>query len=180
MLGQEGVEAPNLMPLNLDNPECEIEGIRINLGSGDDIKPNFLNVDLYDETADASWDAKNMPLNDRSVAQIISYQTFEHMEIDEVPLVLRECHRVLKPKGNIIIVVPDIVNLCERVVADPDDEYATVRIYGNQTHPGQFHKSAFTPKKLYYLLGKAGFRFIKIALFSDDSGLRSIYAEAQK
>lgn len=179
--------APNANPqekvdevvVNMEHPDCEAEGIRLNIGSGTDIKEDYLNVDRYAQKADANWDMRELPLNDDSVAQIICYQTLEHISQNDVFPTLKEWYRVLKPRGNVIITVPDIVSICQQVVDNPEDDWVLARVYGTQAHDGQFHKSGFTPKKIGNMLGRAGFTSTKVAYFEKD-GHRHIYVESVK
>ncbi|MCG3204072.1 MAG: hypothetical protein KCHDKBKB_00775 [Elusimicrobia bacterium] len=181
-LGQEGI-APDKntsFDINFNDPKQLVPGIRLNIGCGNDIKPNFINVDPFDKHADAPWNATDLPLNDDSVAQIICYQTVEHFSVREAVQFFDEAFRVIKTGGNLIINVPDMINLCERFLKDPEDDYTLTRVYGSQWQPGQFHKSGWTPKRLFTLLGQAGFRFIKVAYFNEVNGCRNIYVDATK
>lgn len=54
-------------------------------------------------------DATNMPFDTQSFDKIFSISTLEHIQKDEA--VLKECHRILKPNGSIVISVPQKSNL---------------------------------------------------------------------
>jgi len=179
-IDQETVTVKGHWSYNLNNPPVKVPGIRLNIGSGVDYKPDFLNIDKYNKTADADWDIVHLPLRDNSVAQIISYAVLEHLPQLEILPILKEWCRVLKPNGNVVVVVPDMVSACQRFINNPDDDYALVRIYGHQADKGQFHKSGFTPKKLFTLFGCAGFRSIGISYFDEKNKVRNILVEAIK
>jgi len=178
-LGQESAKVADFT-INLTNPEPKVKGIRLNIGSGVDYKPDFLNIDKYDPTADADWDIAHLPLRDNSVAQITCYSTLEHLPQGEIQILIKEWHRVLKTDGTVVATVPDIVGACERLLKDPEDDWALARIYGHQANEGQFHKSGFTPKRLYKYFGSAGFRRIGIAYFEEDNKVKNIFIEAVK
>ncbi len=166
--------------LNLADPPCNLEGIRLNLGCGSDYKPKFLNVDKYDTHADANWDlTERLPLNDCSVAQIIAYETLEHLPMHKMLEVLTDWNRVLKPQGKVFAVVPDILSACKNVLEHPEDDWYLAVLYGNQSHDGQFHKNSFTPRRLFKLFGYAGFRTIGTAFIAYGS-TQEIYIEATK
>lgn len=179
-LGLETSSISEVLNINLADPEVKIPGIRLNIGSGADYKPGFLNVDKYDHSADANWDIVSLPLCDNSVAQIVCCSVLEHLPQAEVPKILQEWHRVLKLRGDLVLTVPDIVNACERIIKDPEDDWAISRMFGTQATEGQFHKSAYTPKRLFKYLGAAGFIEIGIAYFDEPNGVRHMYARAQK
>lgn len=177
-----GVESTEVKPATYDlkNPPVYVDGLKLNLGSGRDYRKGYINIDKYDSTADLVADITNLPFSDNSVAQIYSSETLEHISRDEIPMVLKECHRVLKMGGNLVLVVPDMVAACERFLANPEDDWQLARIYGSQNHAGQFHKWGFTPKRLFKMLGEAGFVSTGVAYFKEDNGVRNLFAEAFK
>ncbi len=166
--------------LNLADPPCTLEGIRLNLGCGSDYKPKFLNVDKYDLHADANWDlTERLPLNDNSVAQIIAYETIEHLPMSKLLDILTDWNRVLKPRGKVLAVLPDILSACKNVIEHPEDDWYLAVLYGNQSHEGQFHKNGFTPRRLFKLFGYAGFRTIGTA-YINYGNVEEIFVEATK
>ena len=81
--------------------------IRLNLGCGKrDIKPNWLNCDYQaGPGVDMILDLTDpLPFDDNSVDHIYLSHVLEH--IFTWPKTLKECHRILKPKGTIFIKVP--------------------------------------------------------------------------
>jgi len=166
--------------INLDNPPVYVEGLKLNIGSGIDYKKGYINVDKYDNSADARWDIHDMPLHDNSVAQIVAYQVMEHLSKAYVTQVLKEFYRILKPQANFIMTIPDIISACQRVVNDPSDTWALAHIYGNQTHEGQFHKWGWTSVTMGGELAFAGFRRIKAFIYDSPLGIKEIWLEAIK
>ena len=53
-----------------------------------------------------------------SVDAIYSAHNIEHVFPHEVPIVLREFHRVLKDDGMVVLVCPDLQSVCQAVVDD--------------------------------------------------------------
>lgn len=182
--GQEKMEMKeqkNVNEIIIDtNKEAPCSGLKLNLGCGKDYKQGYINIDKYDTTADANWDIEHIPLNDRTAAQVICSDFLEHLPHNQVLSVLIELHRILKKEGRLIIVVPDLVGLCERVMKDPENEWSLAQLYGHQQHEGQFHKTGFTVKRLSNLLGFAGFDKLTLAYYASMDGLKSIYCEAYK
>lgn len=162
------------------NKEAPCAGLKLNLGCGKDYKQGYINIDKYDYNADANWDINHLPLNDRCIAQVICSDVLEHLSHDQVLPVLKELFRVLKLESRLIIIVPDLVGLCEHVIKDPEDEWRLAQLYGHQQHEGQFHRTGFTIKRLTNLLGFAGFNRILLAHYIAIDGLKSIYCEAYK
>ena len=162
------------------NKEAPCYGLKLNLGSGKDYKEGYINIDKFDSSADANWDIEHIPLHDRTVAQVVCSDFLEHLPHNQVLPILKEINRLLKQQGRLIIIVPDLVKLCERVANNPEDEWSLAQLYGHQQHEGQFHKTGFTVKRLSNLLGFAGFDNLTLAYYPSKDGLTSIYCEAYK
>lgn len=79
-------------------------------------------------------DAQNIPLPDRSVDLIVSFETIEHLENPEK--FIQECRRVLSPKGCLIISTPD------------------KEVYQSQNSHNNFHVNEFTRNEFTKLLQK--------------------------
>ena len=80
---------------------------KLHFGSGADIKPDFINIDM-DGRADIFLDARNsLNIPDGSIEYIYSSHFVEHLEHDDLLAHLRECHRILRPDGVLRLGVPD-------------------------------------------------------------------------
>jgi len=85
-----------------------IDPIRIDLGSGPSKRDGYIGIDLS-PNADIQWDLrKGLPLDDNVISEIRSDHFFEHLELREIIVLLKECHRVLKPGGRLDFSVPHI------------------------------------------------------------------------
>ena len=109
---------------------------------------------------------------DRSVDAIYSAHNIEHVFAHEVPLVLGEFLRVLKPQGFLVITCPDLQTVCALVAEDKltDTAYNSPAgpitpldiLYGHGAalaagHLYMAHKCGFTLKTLAAALTRAGF-----------------------
>lgn len=82
----------------------------VNIGVGSYGKPGWINLDVYPaEGVNCVYDCrKSLPFPDNSVKGIFSEHFFEHLDyVEEVPLFLQECYRVLQHQGVIRLIVPD-------------------------------------------------------------------------
>jgi hypothetical protein len=98
--------------------------LKLNLGSGPNVKPGWLNIDLFDPRADLQLDlCEHWPFPDGGVSHIYSEHVFEHFEFhDEVPHFLSESLRVLQPGGLFDVGVPD-AEWPLHAYGNPDDPY---------------------------------------------------------
>lgn len=78
----------------------------INLGCGNRPMENFVNVDYYNKKyADVIADLnKRLPFENESADLIYSDNVFEH--IDNLILLVKECHRVLRKGAHLVVRVP--------------------------------------------------------------------------
>ncbi len=86
--------------------------MRLNLGSGTNLKPNFINVDMLDIKADnyIKLDlSEGLPVfkDDRKPDLIISEHAVEHLTWEEGQTLLKSCYRELTEGGEIHLCLPD-------------------------------------------------------------------------
>ncbi len=82
-----------------------VDGIAINLGSGQDDYDGFVNIDLGSyKPVDIVADLKDIPFNDNSVELVASNSVLEH--IYDFQKVIDEVYRILTPTGYFYLCVP--------------------------------------------------------------------------
>ena len=84
-------------------------GLRLHLGCGDNVKADWLNVDLH-PAADLRLDVRRRwPFPDGCAREVYAEHLFEHLAWpDEGGHFLAEAHRVLRPGGTLRLSVPDL------------------------------------------------------------------------
>lgn len=139
--------------------------VRLNLGSGKDYIPGWVNVDIeksyhVDVVADLS---KPFPFQDASVDEILASDILEHFTKESGLNFLRECYRVLKPGGTITIRTHNIDQIFSQF--KNDKEVLIHFLYGETSETGVFgaHKFAYTEKSMQKVLKKIGFLLSSIA-----------------
>src|SRR5262245_46612289 len=92
--------------------------VKLHLGCGGERWQDFLNVDLYPEephvvdmsrhgcVADVFADIRNLGLPNQSVDQIFTSHTLEHFTRWETIRMLKDWHRMLKKRGELVIEMP--------------------------------------------------------------------------
>ena len=155
-----------------------------------------MNIDIYDNPGVKGYlkgDAKNIPLPSDSVDYIIMDQVLEHIAMSDVVPVLYEIRRVLKVGGRCVIMVPDFEGAVKQWLAVDHNgsfnpqvyHYFSEVIYGNQNHPGEFHKTPMCAGYLHFVLGMVGLKKNHIIFFPENGeipnypGIRPYSKEAR-
>jgi predicted SAM-dependent methyltransferase len=128
-----------------DEPE-----IRLNIGAGKKNIEGYIPIDIKD-----GIDARKLPYPDESVAEVYASHVLEHFGFKEVPEVLAEWARVLKPGGLMRISVPDREKVEERRT-DANSSLMDRILMGGQTDEHDYHKSIYTEATLRRAMNKAG------------------------
>lgn len=162
--------------------------MRLNLGCGSDIREGYVNVDLHERPGVFAADLSQIPWqwSDRSADEVMMLDFLEHFEIRKSRSIIKECARIIRPGGSLVVQVPDMeiccaavlyqggipCNVCGKIMPPGGDyegclgcgtdwvdvaEAAMKRMYGGQDFVGNYHLAGFTKNSLYGLLGSCGF-----------------------
>ena len=115
----------------------------LNFGCGSTFHPAWFNIDIASSSPEVrEYDIrKNLPYPNAKFDACYSSHVLEHLKQDEAQKLLVECYRVLKPKGIIRIVVPDLesivrdyLNVVEQVnsgikEAEPNYNWMMLELY---------------------------------------------------
>jgi predicted SAM-dependent methyltransferase len=148
----------------------------LHVGCGTAVKSGWLNVDFY--PMHASVVAVNLRrglrfLPDASIDFIYHEHFLEHLPLSAARVLLRECHRVLRPGGRMRVSVPDLEEHVRRYLAGgtgQDERFADYRsaFFGEPLlqSPGELlnlamrgweHQYLYDQRDLEHMLAKAGF-----------------------
>jgi predicted SAM-dependent methyltransferase len=154
--------------------------MKINLGSGARPLAGFVNVDALPDAPGVDVVARidsGLPFDDGVADLIYAAHILEHFPHGEVPAILAEWRRVLRPGGQLLVAVPDLDVIAGLLVSrrgwfTPPNAPWVGLIYGGQKDEYDFHKTGFTAPYLAHLLQKAGFGTVrKVDRFLDvDAG----------
>lgn len=137
--------------------------LRLNLGCGFDVRPGFVNIDLFsDDDRVVGMDVRKLNLPDSSADLVLASDILEHFSHREVDSVLMEWARVLKPGGEIIIRCPSLKLQAKAYTSGAwDADAASFMIFGGQSNPGDFHCIAFDENSIGKHLTNAGFEILQ-------------------
>lgn len=96
---------------------------KLQVGSGPNVLPGWLNTCKNPERPGVFFldITKPSPFENNTFDYVFSEHMIEHMSYPEGLMMLRECHRIMKPGGRIRISCPDI-NFLIRLANNPTDQ----------------------------------------------------------
>jgi predicted SAM-dependent methyltransferase len=117
-----------------------------------------LRVDIREDVhPDYRCDLRKTPFANHEFDIVFSSHTLEHFARTEVPEVLDEWTRIMKPDGELRFVLPNIKWAAKHIMNDEIDKDVLNVLYGAQTYDENFHKMGFTPQIVEQLLVERGF-----------------------
>lgn len=153
-------------PHTLDIPEG---GLRISLGCGRHTLDGWFCVDLQQNSQatralDMVSDIKKLALPDGCASQILVVHAFEHLYRFECDDALKEWKRLLRPKGLLVMEMPDLLKCCKNILENRkgpkhEDQFGLWGLFGDYTtnDPTMVHKWGHTFISIKPLLEKHGF-----------------------
>jgi predicted SAM-dependent methyltransferase len=132
--------------------------VRLDIGAGTDPHgPGWTTVDAY-TGADVKAQMWALPFHDGAVDEIWSSHALEHVALADIAPTLSEWFRVLRPGGKATIQVPDLDYAARYWLDHPGEPWALALLFGNQAHPGEFHRTGWNLSTFRADLLTAGFR----------------------
>ena len=191
--GEENVDFDYILlrdQLKLRIPdELRKKKLKLNLGSGSQKLPGFINIDKYDERADYQLSVQELDLNRGSCEHITAYHFLEHLDILEYEQVINKIKFLMCPGGILEITVPNLAECCRCLVENAEEDnsmrhWFISTIYGRQVSGGeidfgQFHKNGFVISRLIADLSFYGFEILDTQLYNDND-TPSIRIKAKK
>lgn len=170
--------------------------VKLNLGSGMNIKRGFINVDLYDPEeiknhtgicVNSTWkkgmtyiqaDIRALPFKNNSADYVEMFEVLEHIPFRQTVEVLKEIRRVMKKGAKLYLHTPNFDGLVRDWldIAMGKFDYPTYlnvieTLFGNQLANGEFHNAPFNPQLMNYYLVEAGFKQGKMEVIRKGSPL---------
>lgn len=135
--------------------------VRIHVGCGDVVAAGFINVDArpLPHVHFVKHDISSLPMFSNEYADLVYMcHVLEHVTHLELPKVLAEARRILKPGGVLRLSVPDFERILEiyRATGNSIPEIEQP-LMGGQAYGENFHRSVFNERHLTGLLLAAGF-----------------------
>lgn len=139
--------------------------MKLLIGSGVSKLDGYKTVDLF-VPADYNFNLEEpIPLEEKSVEEIIGYHVIEHLDHRKVVDAVRSWQRVLIPGGKLLLEFPDLDAVIQWYHQEQSNK-ALEWLFGTHDRPGQVHKWGYTKESMKALLVAAGFTESTI-LFTD-------------
>jgi len=136
------------------------DNLCLHLGCGWKHFDGYVNVDLrITDATDVICSIIDLPWPDNSAAVIESYHVIEHISHQKIRNALKEWHRVLKPRGRLVLECPHFDKAVQEYLSG--NENRLMNIFGQQRFDGDIHLYGFNPERLTRLLEEIGFKKIK-------------------
>lgn len=134
--------------------------LKLHLGSGDKYWPGFVNLDKYSSRADVHCEGTHLPHQPNTADELHAIHLLEHFHRLEAENALREWYRVLKPKGKLVLELPSLDKMAQRIVnGETNLRFTLLGLYGDprETKPGMAHQWGWSMKELEMVLSDVGF-----------------------
>lgn len=126
---------------------------------------DVLTVDIRDDAKpDYRADLRKLPFASNEFDVVYSSHVLEHFPRADVGNVLDEWIRILKPDGEMRLVLPNLAWAAERIKEGVVDNDVLNVLYGAQSYGENFHQVGFTPETLNTMLKERGFKRVDFAL----------------
>lgn len=135
--------------------------IKLNLGCGTEKLLGYVNIDVEKKCKpDVLCDFTAQKLPFKGVSEIVLFHTIEHINKKLHSRILRECWRVLKPDGRIIISYPEFLKCVKnwRTNYRGMKEFWEHTIFGRQLYPSDFHVCIMHTPDFLDVLKDCGFK----------------------
>lgn len=139
--------------------------MKLHLGCGHRYLPGYQHIDIQDgENIHIQCDIKNLSefIHSSTVTEIYACQVLSYFSREELPQVLSEWYRVLKPGGRLRLSVPDFSVLCKFYNAGLSLDWLIGTLYGRCKINNQYiyHKTTFDCHSIIKILNENKFKNI--------------------
>ena len=148
-----------------------MDGIKLHLGCGNRHIKNYINVDIQkSDSVDVVADIMDLPYPNNSVSLIYACSVLEHFGKNNklsffrntcYEDILKYWYKILKPKGEIYIGVPNFEAVCKEYLENKNLNILLGFLVGGQKNEEDLHGMVFDFSTLSKVLSNIGFKNIQ-------------------
>lgn len=148
--------------------------LKLNVGSGEDYREDFINIDVVDvstiegfpelKAPDVMASARALPFRGEIFDEVYMSEVIEHIERQYMMPIFDEMWRVLKPGGEFYLSFPDFMECFKGWIENRHGarwEGFTPTIFGRQAHKGDYHVNPVELQDAITKLFNSGFGRLK-------------------
>lgn len=106
-------------------------------------------------------EVNDIPLHDEHAERIKAMHFLQHLPYERAKHFLKDCLRVLKPGGNLFLMVGDMEWVFKEILTKGMTQGLAYCVWGEQEHKYDYHKFGYTFSSLKALLEEVGFINVK-------------------
>ena len=113
---------------------------------------------------------KSLPLPSNEYEYVYSAFAIEHLSWRAVKGFIAEIYRILKAGGQVMVIAPNLLEQCRKIVCRPVDENNndwdenfSCMIFGDQNYSENTHKNGMSPRYAKKLFEEAGFAKVSVS-----------------
>lgn len=161
--------APDSLPLRRATTQTRGQKKIVDLGCGESPyeteEGDVLKVDVRDEVKpDYRCDLRKLPFANEEFDIAYSSHVLEHFPRSDTGKVLDEWIRILKPDGELRLIVPNLEWAADQIKLGAMNDDVLNVLYGAQTYSQNYHQMGFTPAALTSMLKERGFKRVDVEL----------------
>lgn len=164
---------------------CKVDNpIRLNIGAGRKVVEGFFSVG-YEDKHDFKSDIRKLDIfRDNYADEMMAIHVIEHVNRWEVPAMLADWKRVLKPGGMLAIECPDLIKCCRNVLEGKPRQEGIQGLFGEWELKDELmmHRHGWSPLEMQQVLQEAGFEGVRFVRphYHGKRDHRDMRAEAYK
>lgn len=136
--------------------------MRLNLGSGQYPLDGWVNVDAFCEAADLRVNIIRADFSAYEITAVRMSHVLEHISWRETVPLLERIRSWMVPGGVLTVEVPNMGRIMALGTKHP---LWFKYVYGDQSHPGEYHLAGFTKSMLIDALENAGWQEVMVRRF---------------
>lgn len=155
--------------------------IRLNLGCGNKLKKEFINIDNREIIKESYKFLKHdcflpLPYEDNTIDEIEARHFLEHISHRKIDEIFLDWIKKLKIGGSILISVPNTSYYIDKYINKKwNCEKFSYHMYGGQDYSGNFHYNCFDETSLKRLFKKHKLKVVEFSITKPFKGRVSVY-----